>query len=125
MLGKWQASLVGVVAAMTAGVYWLVAADTPQPGAREALMKSFNAGNYKDAYEGLRKLALDPKDDPGLVSQELTTCIQCLRNLGRVDEIDAFREGVIAAHKGNWRLLETAAASSTDGEHYGFLVAGQ
>ena len=31
--------------------------------------------------------------------------------LGRVDEIDAFREAVIAVHQENWRLLQAAAES--------------
>src|SRR5262249_40920871 len=50
---------------------------------------------------------------------------QCLQQLGRADEIDEFREGVITAHAKNWRLLETAAQTYTEGEHYGFIVAGK
>ena len=34
-----------------------------------------------------------------------------LRRLGRIDEIDAFREAVVAVHQGNWRLLQAAAES--------------
>src|SRR5262245_32748234 len=122
MLGKWQAGLLGAALAMSAGAFWLVAPAAPQASQRESLMKSFSAGDYTDAHDGLRNFALDPADDPSLVSQDLTTAIQCLYNLGRVDEIDAFREGVITAHKGNWRLLETAATSYTNGEHFGFIV---
>src|SRR5262249_41067271 len=125
MLGKWQAGLLAAAVVMSAGAYWLTAPNASQPAQRAALMKAVSAGNYKDAYDGLRKLALDPADDPALVGQDLTTAIQCLQNLGRVDEVDAFREGVIAAHKDNWRLLETAAASCANGEHFGFIVAGQ
>lgn len=123
MFRKWQALLAAVAVALSVGVYWLAAADTPAQ--RDALMKTFQAGNYKDAYEGLRKLALDPKADPALVGQDLTTALQCLQNLGRVDEIDEFREGVIAAHKSNWRLLQTAAETYQNIEHFGFIVAGQ
>src|SRR5207248_5763187 len=59
----------------------------------------------------LRKLALDPNDDPMKVGSDLELAVTCLRNLGRVDEIDDFREAVIAAHAKNWRLLKAAANS--------------
>src|SRR5262249_46507772 len=92
---------------------------------RDKHTKSYRDGNYKDAYEGLRKLALDAKNDPKLVGGDLHLAITCLRNLGRVDEIDEFRESVIAKHNKNWRLLQTAAISLHHGEHYGFIVAGE
>ncbi len=69
-----------------------------------------------------------PRTIPAKVGEDLTTAINCLERLGRVDEIDAFREGVIEAHKGNWRLLETAALSLTRNnwnDHFGFIVAGK
>jgi uncharacterized protein YfaS (alpha-2-macroglobulin family) len=88
-------------------------------------MRAYEAGNFKDAYEGLRKLALDPADDPLQVGHDLDTAVTCLQRLGRTDEVDDFREAVIAAHKGNWRLLETAAQSYANGEHFGFMVAGK
>ena len=96
------------------------------PGERERTDKLFAAGNYKDAYEGYRRLALDAKAEPDRVGGDLTRAIQCLVQLGRVDEVDAFREAVIAVHRANWRLLQAAAESYlNDGEHYGFIVAGK
>ena len=68
-------------------------------------------GNYKDAYEGYRALALDPRTDPNRVGSDLQQAVTCLAQLGRVDEIDDFREAVIAVHKDNWRLLQAAAES--------------
>ncbi len=121
-----RVGVVGVGLLVAAAVGWLVAADVPNPQARrEALMKAYQAGNYKDAYEGLRKLALDPKADPLKVGDDLTTAITALQQLGRNDEVDEFRDAVIATHKGNWRLLETAAQTYAQGEHYGFVVAGK
>lgn len=106
--------------------WWLSAAETPvSQSQRETFQKAMNAGNFKDAYEGFRKLALDTNDDKLRVGQDMTQAIQCLRNLGRVDEIDEFREAVIAVHKGNWRFLETAADSNAQDEHYGYIVAGK
>ena len=99
--------------------------DEP-PGVREQLDKLFGQGNYKDAYEGYRKLALDAKDQPTKVGTDLTRAIRCLEHLGRVDEIDAFREAVIAVHQSNWRLLHAAAETCLDTQQdEGFLVAGK
>jgi uncharacterized protein YfaS (alpha-2-macroglobulin family) len=107
-------------------VFWVVAADKPVPQAsRQGFMQAYQNGNFKDAYDGLRKLALDPSSDPRQVGQDLQTAITCLQRLGRSDEVDDFRETVIAAHKKNWRLLETAATSFAHSEHYGFIVAGK
>ncbi|MGH7170387.1 MAG: alpha-2-macroglobulin, partial [Gemmataceae bacterium] len=123
---KRTAIILGVTLSLLSAVVWLIAADRAAPP-RDSLMKAFHAGNFKDAYEGLRKLALDPKDDPAKVGQDLTTAITCLQRLGRSNEIDDFREAVLSVHKGNWRLLETAAESyvSNQMEHYGFIVAGK
>ena len=82
-------------------------------------------GNYKDAYEGFRKLALDPQDDPRQVGDDLNMAVQCLQHLNRVDEIDDFREEVIEVHKDNWRLLWAAAQNYMNVDHHGFIVAGK
>ena len=92
---------------------------------RKQAQKAVQNGNYKDAYETLRKLALDPKNDPRRVGDDLNLAIQCLQNLARVHEIDPFREAVIDAHKDNWRLLQAAAQTYMNTEHYGFMIAGK
>src|SRR5262245_1622423 len=74
------------------GVWRLAAGDPPIPEQRTKFTKAYNDGNYKVAYDGLRKLALDPKNDPKLVGGDLSLAIQSLQNLGRTDEIDTFRE---------------------------------
>ncbi len=97
-----------------------------KPGDRERFDKLFTQGNYKDAYEGYRGLALDPKTEPDRVGTDLRRAIQCLVQLGRVDEVDAFREAVVAVHQANWRLLQAAAESYlNDAQHSGFIVAGK
>ena len=98
----------------------------PGPGNREQFDKQFKQGNYKAAYEGYRGLALDPKPSPQHAGTDLGRAIECLVKLGRVDEVDAFREAVIAVHKASWRLLQAAAESYlNDPNKYGFIVAGQ
>ena len=97
-----------------------------KPGDRERADKLFIQGNYKDAYEAYRALALDPTTEPGRVGTDLGRAVQSLEHLGRVDEVDAFREAVVTVHQANWRLLQAAAESClNDSQHAGFLIAGK
>jgi uncharacterized protein YfaS (alpha-2-macroglobulin family) len=129
MSGKRGRIVLGAALALLGAAVWLVADDRlpSQQQRRETLQKTYNAGNYRDAYDGLRKLALDPSDDPMQVGKDLELAVTCLRHLGRTNEVDDFREAVIAVHKNNWRLLETAARNyaTPSIEHYGFIVAGK
>lgn len=134
MLSKHGARLLGagVVFAMIAFCVMAARADKDDKkqtidhkALRAKYTDAHKKGNYKDAYEGLRKLALDPDNDPKLVGGDLTLGMQCLQNLGRVDEIDEFREAVIAKHGKNWRLLETAAMSFRGSNPHGYIVSGQ
>jgi uncharacterized protein YfaS (alpha-2-macroglobulin family) len=96
-----------------------------KPPTRERLDALLKQGNYKEAYDGLRALALEPRDDPQKVGDDLQKAIQCLVQLGRINEVDAFREAVIHAHQANWRLLQAAAESYlNDADHGGEVVAG-
>ena len=118
--------IVGLMVFTILAAGFAVARRTDGPGERIRIGKQYLAGNYKDAYEGYRRLALDPKDPPDLVASDLNGAAQCLVKLGRIDELDTFREAVIAVHTENWRLLQDAALSYlNDGEHHGFIVAGK
>src|SRR6478735_1750483 len=92
---------------------------------RAKYQKQYDNGNYKDAYDGFRKLALDPNDDPILVGSDLTTGIAALTQLARTDEIGDFRDAAVKAHARNWRLLVAAADSLLNGEHFGSIIAGK
>jgi uncharacterized protein YfaS (alpha-2-macroglobulin family) len=118
--------VLAVVLAVGCGAGWRLLAQTPsQQQRRASLTKAFEAGNFKDAYEGLRKLALDPQDDPREVGKDLELAVAALQRLGRLDEADDFREAVVAVHKDNWRLLDAAAQSYVANEHHGCIVAGK
>jgi uncharacterized protein YfaS (alpha-2-macroglobulin family) len=129
MRGKWRVAVLGVGLTFAVAAVWLAAADRASPQQRrDRLLKTFQAGNWKDAYDGLRKLALDPKNDGPEVGSDLSTAITCLQQLGRIDEVDEFREAVIAAHPKNWRLLDTAAQTYATNDywmHAGTIVAGK
>src|SRR5262249_53892501 len=92
MLSNRRTSLLGVVLVGGLLVLGLIAQDKPDGATQRAKMvKAHKQGNYKDAYNGLRKLALDPKSDPLKVGDDLTLAINCLQRLGRSDETDDFR----------------------------------
>jgi len=92
---------------------------------RAAVTKQMQDGNFKDAYEGFRRMTLDPNAPPAEVGLNLREATQCLQQLGRSKEIDAFCEQVIAVHGKNWRLLSAAAENYLNIEHHGFMIAGQ
>ena len=97
-----------------------------QPSDREALDKLVAAGNFKDAYEGYRRLLLDKKTESDRLAKDLTQAARCLRKLGRLSELDAFLEAAVAAHQGNWRLLQAAAETYLfSNEHWGAIIAGR
>jgi uncharacterized protein YfaS (alpha-2-macroglobulin family) len=126
MFAKWRVGGLSLMLILAVAALWLVAADpSAQDTRRKSLKKTAEAGNYKDAYDGLRKLALDPKDDRLEVGRDLDLAVHCLQHLGRSDEIDEFREAVIDVHKKNWRLLQAAALNYTHTEHFGYIVAGK
>ncbi len=100
--------------------FW--AADPSPADARTQADAAFKAGNYRDAWELYRKLALNRDDDPKLVGHDLQRGVATLQRLAREEEVDAFREAVIAAHAGNWRLLRAAADSVAGDQHFGQMI---
>ena len=95
-----------------------------QPLRKEA-QKAYADGNWKDAYTLFRKLCLEVENDPRKVGSDLTQAWQCLRQLNRLDELDAFREQVVEKHIRNWRLLQAAARSYIQNTHAGYMIAGE
>lgn len=110
---------LGVV--VTSGLF----AVPPQPRSREDLMKLKQDGNFNDAYQGLRERVLDAKTDPVEVAQDLQVAVQCLQNLGRINELDEFVEQAVKVHEKNWRVLAAAAEIYQNTDHHGFIIAGK
>lgn len=90
-----------------------------------AFLKLQADGNHKEAYDGLQQWLLNQR---GAASSELVrayeAAVTCLQQLGRINELDDFREKVVAAHKRDWQLLGSVANSYVTVEHYGYMVAG-
>ncbi len=72
---------------------------------RKAAQQAYREGNWKDAYAQYRRLCLEINNDPKMMGPDFTQVWQCLRQLGRLNELDKFREDVIAQHRNIWRLL--------------------
>jgi len=112
---------------MAAGTFFTMSAfgQRGNPADRERAARLMKDGNFKEAFDIYSALALDPADAPEKVSEDLSAAVQCLRNLGRVSEFDAFIEKVVKAHGKNWRLLARAGELYQEIEHYGSMVAGE
>ena len=92
---------------------------------RQEAYRLYQDGNYQEAFAKYRTLCLEMKNDPPRIAEDLVQALSCLQNLNRASEIDAFRENVITAHGGNWRLLRAAAQSYHTIDHFGFMIAGE
>ena len=98
--------LVAVLLLLCAGGVMLAQGKGGIPEQRTKAGKLMNDGNYKEAYELYRGLALDPANQSGgEAANDLNGALQCLNNLGRTHEIDALREEVITLSKDNWLSL--------------------
>ncbi|MCD4726128.1 MAG: hypothetical protein K8R46_00560 [Pirellulales bacterium] len=119
-------SVAAGVMTAAVGTFSVSAAPAPdQQEQRSQMQKNFQQGNFKDAYEGFRKLVLDPNDAPRQVGGDLNMAIKCLQRLNRANEIDALLEDAVKIHKDNWRLLYGAATQYMNIRHHGFIVAGE
>jgi uncharacterized protein YfaS (alpha-2-macroglobulin family) len=92
---------------------------------RKQARKAYQDGNWNDAYLLYRKLSLEVVNDPKMVGRDLLQAWQCLRSLNRINELDEFRDAVIENHIDNWRLLQAAAGSYSNNNHWGYMVAGE
>ncbi|MGD8963352.1 MAG: hypothetical protein PVH43_12590, partial [Desulfobacterales bacterium] len=103
----------------------LAAENTSQSEIRSQAQKAYTDGNWQDAFELYRQLSMDPGAEPKMVGPDFTQAWQCFRQLGRLDELDDFREAVIEQHDANWRLLLAAARSYSQNTHWGYMIAGE
>ena len=121
---KWV-SLTGIVLVSSMVLLHAAVDSVDRPAMRTKAAQLQKDGNWKEAYDLFSKLAVDPADEALQVEHDLKNSIRCLQRLNRVNETDAFREKVIAAHAKNWRLLRAAAQTYMNGPFQGTMIAGE
>ncbi len=114
-----------IILALAAACSSWAAGPSEHEGLRSQAFQAYNDGNWQDAYRLYQRLCLETANDPTLIGNDLLQAWQCLRNLNRLSELDILREAVIDKHFDNWRLLQAAADSYSQNNHWGFMVAGK
>ena len=110
------------------GMNTVAGMDRSSPNAQAEFKRAetaFKQGNFKDAYEAVRKAALRTNEPSPLVCKELSIGSDSLVSLNRAAEIDAFREAIVEAHSGDWRVLWAAAKNCMSVPHNGMIIAGK
>lgn len=95
------------------------------PDQREQAQKLFNEGNFKEALDLFRQLALDSKNTGSQLPSDITQVVQCYQNLQLHHEIDGFLDQAEQAHSTHWMALKTIGLMWNNSQHYGVLVAGK
>ncbi len=108
---------------------FLAADRSPEPQSiqaqRDHLYQTMDQGNYKDAYDGLRKIVL-AQGQP--VDSDLDRAVRCLEQLNRVDEIDELLQSAVQAQQDDarrWWFLWDAARNYMQIPKQGVIVAGK
>ncbi len=102
------------------------AADAPALKEQRAKAdKLAQDGNQKEACEIYSQLALNAANASAEGGADLSKAVSALQWLNRENEVDAFREKVVAAHKDHWRILFAAAQTMFQVQPYGFIIAGE
>ena len=120
--------LIKSIVLLTILLFWVTPCFADQMNhqtLRKEARQAYSDGNWKDAYDLYRRLCLEIENDPRTVGADLVQAWQCLRQLNRLSELDAFREQVIRRHRNNWRLLQSAAQSYIQNAHWGYMIAGE
>jgi len=108
-----------------AGVFAVAASSqNPSPATlRTQAQKLLRDGNFREAYDGLKRLLLDA--NAAATPEDLSQAVQCLSHLSRIQEFDELVEKTVSANSKNWRLLQAAAQQYLQVEHQGFRIAGK
>ncbi|MBX3443160.1 MAG: alpha-2-macroglobulin [Planctomyces sp.] len=114
--------LVGLL--LCAGAWSLMAQELAIPDQRTAAEKAQQDGNFRDAYEIFRALCLNPENTGKDCVRDYESALSCLQRLQRVHDIDAFRESVVEAKSGDWRILQAIGRSYRMIENGGFIIGG-
>lgn len=95
------------------------------PGVRAKAQKNMRDGNWKDAYEGFRKICLEKENTGPEVAQDLQNAVNCLQRLGLLKDVDELIESTVDVQQRNWRLLQQAASIYLSIQHQGYMISGK
>ncbi len=118
----WFGWLAAMVVAFASAASLSQEAELPS---HDTALQAFGDGNVKDAYDMLRRWLLSPNVNTAKIEQTLSTAVQSLRQLNRVDEIDSLLADTAAAHPTSWQTLIAVANQYAAIEHYGYMIGGQ
>ena len=90
-------SVVGAVVSLVA-IAVAVVGQAPAKGDRAMYERLFREGNFQEAYAGLQSLCVDPATPFAEVPSALDMAVNCLHQLGRINEVNALLESAVAAH---------------------------
>lgn len=94
---------------------------------RDNAARLYKEGNFAEASELYRALALDEANTDKDLPNDFTSAVNCLNRLGQTKDFDDFFEAVVDAHDQNPRLLAAAGKMLTEGQvpSWGFLIGGE
>jgi hypothetical protein len=99
---------------------------TEQQQQRSRVEKTYNEGNYQQAYAGFQQLVLDPHTPPDArLSDDLYHAVNCLQQLAQTEKIDALLEQTLKVHTNNWRVVAAVAQQHLAQPHDGYIIDNQ
>jgi len=109
----------------TLAIPYLAALAAPANNFQQA-QQLLNDGNYQQALVAYRKILFDDKNIPAkMLTDSYQHALQCHNQLNRHQEIDEFREAVVARHSESWQVLAAVARSYYEQQHIGYQIAGK
>jgi len=93
---------------------------------RQQARKLMDDGNYLESLAKFRDLILDGAGDSSdEIAKDFRSALACYQQLNQVDQIDDFRERLVAKYPQDWIVLAAVAQSYQEIIHQGFLIAGE
>lgn len=93
---------------------------------RQRAEKLMTDQNFAEALEVYRTLALDETNSDEKLPDDFSKAVQCMSQLGQLEEVDEFLESVVDRHATHWPLLHQAAlVLSQQIPPQGYLIGGK
>jgi uncharacterized protein YfaS (alpha-2-macroglobulin family) len=100
-----------------------------RPSTPEESLKSAHGlkekGQFKEALELYRKVALDPQVSGRLSVSGIQSAVECLYRLNLPGDVEPLLESAATLHARDWRVLQSAARFYRTMQSSGFLIDGK